>query len=171
MATHSNILAWRIPWTEEPGGLWSMGSQRVEQHWNNLVRQILLHSKFWTNPQPIVCAQRIPGSCSLPCPPLPHLFSIYVPEGISWPINLERFIISCGIPSLENVAFQFRLRTRLRSQLSSGSRISPEWWWEGHQPSVTPEGLPQTLLTFLGSQLKLPKQPDQKVLSADCKIL
>ena len=29
MATHSGILAWRIPWTEEPGGLQSMGSQRV----------------------------------------------------------------------------------------------------------------------------------------------
>ena len=27
MATHSSILAWRIPWTEEPGGLQSMGSQ------------------------------------------------------------------------------------------------------------------------------------------------
>ena len=30
MATHSNILAWRIPWTEEPGRVQSMGSQRVE---------------------------------------------------------------------------------------------------------------------------------------------
>ena len=29
MATHSSILAWRIPWTEEPGGLQSVGSQRV----------------------------------------------------------------------------------------------------------------------------------------------
>ena len=29
MATHSNILAWRISWTEEPGGLQSMGSQRA----------------------------------------------------------------------------------------------------------------------------------------------
>ena len=29
MATHSSILAWRIPWTEEPNGLHSMGSQRV----------------------------------------------------------------------------------------------------------------------------------------------
>ena len=29
MATHSNILAWRIAWTEEPGELQSMGSQRV----------------------------------------------------------------------------------------------------------------------------------------------
>ena len=29
MAAHSNILAWRIPWTEEPGGLQSMESQRT----------------------------------------------------------------------------------------------------------------------------------------------
>ena len=29
LAAHSSILAWRIPWTEEPGGLQSMGSQRV----------------------------------------------------------------------------------------------------------------------------------------------
>ena len=29
MATHSSILTWRIPWTEDPGGLHSMGSQRV----------------------------------------------------------------------------------------------------------------------------------------------
>ena len=32
IATHSNILAWRIPWTEKPGGLQSMGSQRVGHH-------------------------------------------------------------------------------------------------------------------------------------------
>ena len=30
MATHSSILAWKIPWTEEPGGLQSMGPQRVD---------------------------------------------------------------------------------------------------------------------------------------------
>ena len=29
MATHSSVLAWRIPWTEEAGRLWSMGSQRI----------------------------------------------------------------------------------------------------------------------------------------------
>ena len=33
MATHSSILAWRIPWREEPGGLQSIGLQRVEHHW------------------------------------------------------------------------------------------------------------------------------------------
>ena len=33
MATHSSILVWRIPWMEEPGGLQSMGSQRVGRNW------------------------------------------------------------------------------------------------------------------------------------------
>ena len=32
MATHSSVLAWEIPWTEEPGGLQSMGSQRVRHN-------------------------------------------------------------------------------------------------------------------------------------------
>ena len=43
MAAHSSILAWRIPWTEEPGGLQSMGSQRVghnraHTHTNTLIK-------------------------------------------------------------------------------------------------------------------------------------
>ena len=39
MATHSSNLAWRIPWTEEPGGLQSMGLQRVRPDWatNNFI--------------------------------------------------------------------------------------------------------------------------------------
>ena len=36
MATHSSVLAWRIPGTEEPGGLPSMGSRRVGHDWNDL---------------------------------------------------------------------------------------------------------------------------------------
>ena len=42
MATHSNILAWRIPWTEEPGGLQSIESQRVRHDWSDLER---MHSQ------------------------------------------------------------------------------------------------------------------------------
>ena len=37
MATHSSILAWRIPWTEEPGGPQSIGLQRVGHDWSDLV--------------------------------------------------------------------------------------------------------------------------------------
>ena len=36
MATHSSILAWRIPWTEEPGSLQSIGSQRVGHNRSDL---------------------------------------------------------------------------------------------------------------------------------------
>ena len=36
MATQSIILTWRIPWAEEPGGLQSVGSQRVEHNWRDL---------------------------------------------------------------------------------------------------------------------------------------
>ena len=39
MATHASILAWRIPWTEEPGGLQSMGSQRVGHNRSNLAHR------------------------------------------------------------------------------------------------------------------------------------
>ena len=57
IATHSSILAWRIPWTEKPGGLQSMGSQRVrhdltteqQQHgqsWNSFKRESEQKSEF-----------------------------------------------------------------------------------------------------------------------------
>ena len=45
-ATHSSILAWRIPWTEESGGLQSMGSQRVRCGWSDLA---LMCAEGWTN--------------------------------------------------------------------------------------------------------------------------
>ena len=38
MATHSSILAWEIPWTKKPGGLQSMGSQRVRHDGSDLAR-------------------------------------------------------------------------------------------------------------------------------------
>ena len=37
MTTHSSILAWRMPWTEEPGDLWFIALHRIGQHWSNLV--------------------------------------------------------------------------------------------------------------------------------------
>ena len=40
MATHSSILAWKIPWTEEPARLQSMGLQRIGHDWSNLAQKI-----------------------------------------------------------------------------------------------------------------------------------
>ena len=46
MATHSSILAWRIPWTEEPGGLQSMGSQRIRHDWATSLSLSLGHFHY-----------------------------------------------------------------------------------------------------------------------------
>jgi len=43
MATHSSVLAWRIPGTGEPGGLPSMGSHRVEHDWSDLAAVAAAH--------------------------------------------------------------------------------------------------------------------------------
>ena len=42
-ATHSNFLAWRIPWTEEPGGLQFIRSHRVRHNWSDLAHTYTLH--------------------------------------------------------------------------------------------------------------------------------
>ena len=56
--THSSILAWRIPWPEEPGKLQSMGLQRVRQDWNYLAsiyhlsvcaRSLTVSNSLWTH--------------------------------------------------------------------------------------------------------------------------
>ena len=66
MAPHSSTLAWKIPWTEEPGGLQSMGSLRVRHdlttslslfHFHALEKEMATHSS--------VLAWRIPGRGSL----------------------------------------------------------------------------------------------------------
>ena len=43
---HSSILVWRIPWTEKPGGLQSIGLQRVRHDWNDLARSMLKAQVF-----------------------------------------------------------------------------------------------------------------------------
>ena len=46
-ATHASILAWRIPWTEEPGGLQSMGLQRVRHDWATKHSTSYASTKFY----------------------------------------------------------------------------------------------------------------------------
>ena len=48
MATHSSVLAWRIPGTGEPGGLLSVGSHRVGHDWSDLAASILAWEIPWT---------------------------------------------------------------------------------------------------------------------------
>ena len=60
MATHSSVLAWRIPWTEEPGGLQSMGSHRVGHDGRDLACMHALEKEMVTHSS--VLAWRIPGT-------------------------------------------------------------------------------------------------------------
>ena len=60
MATHSSILAWRILWTEEPGGLLSMGSDRVVHDSSDLARMHALEKEMATHSS--VLAWRMPGT-------------------------------------------------------------------------------------------------------------
>ena len=60
MATHSSILAWRSLWTEEPGGLLSMGSHRVGHNWSNLACMHALEKEMATHSS--ILAWRLPGT-------------------------------------------------------------------------------------------------------------
>ena len=51
MATHSSVLAWRIPWMGEPGGLPSLGSYRVGHDWSGLAAAAQDHKKLHTTEQ------------------------------------------------------------------------------------------------------------------------
>ena len=47
MATHSSVLAWRIPWTEKPGRLQSIGLHRVGHNWSDLARTTQILKFRW----------------------------------------------------------------------------------------------------------------------------
>ena len=59
MATHSNVLACKIPWTEEPGSLQSMGSQSVGHDWARACTHTHTHTAVPHFPLPLVCATTI----------------------------------------------------------------------------------------------------------------
>ena len=60
MATHFSILAWRIPWTEEPSGRLSIGLHRVGHNWSNLACMNALKKEMATHSN--ILAWRIPGT-------------------------------------------------------------------------------------------------------------
>ena len=68
MATHSSILSWRIPRTEEPGGLQSMGSERVGHNWSDLA---CMHQSVSSFAQSCLTLCD-PMNCSMPGLPVHH---------------------------------------------------------------------------------------------------
>ena len=99
MATHSSILAWKIPWTEEPGGLQSTGSKRVGHDWATSLTHSCLTSLYSRNQHNIMKQLTVSQfNCSVmfdslwprrlqddrpPCPsPTPRAYSNSCP--LSW---------------------------------------------------------------------------------------
>ena len=68
MATHSSTLAWKIPWTEEPGRLQSMGSRRVRHDWATpLLLFTFMHWRRKWQPTPVFLPGESQGRQSLVC--------------------------------------------------------------------------------------------------------
>ena len=119
MATHSSILAWRIPWTEEPGGLQSMGLPRVRHDWATSpheqprsLGQTLLQSK--------VCITTLIG------PPDPWFcicrFNQLETTLIPWYIFIEKYLDLSGTMPFKPVLFKCQLYCHFI--LLKGSRMN-----------------------------------------------
>ena len=99
MATYSRILAWRIPWTEEPGELQSMGLQRVRHICATNTKYHFIWKWKWS--RSVVPDSLWPHGLWLPGSSIQGIFQVRVPEwvailfsrGSSWP--RDRTQVSC----------------------------------------------------------------------------
>ena len=119
MTPHSGTLAWKIPWTEEPGGLQSKGSLRVGHDWSNLAAVVAV--SLW---QDSVCL---------------NLFLCLLPERIGLVLYLLRACIS-GVPALGKVGAG--MLENLCCSQDQRFPLGALWWasfWElviSHEPAA-----------------------------------
>ena len=108
MATHSSILAWKIPWTEESGRVQSMGSQRVRHHWaTEQQRNALWSPCSWDAPfccphWPLsVTAGNLPGPCEFSKEQANScvLFSIWNWDSQAWTHDAEKKCLLLNVMS------------------------------------------------------------------------
>ena len=135
MATHSNILAWRIPWAEEPGGLQSTGSQRVGHHWATSLSLSQWITEYYEH------NFYMPGETKksmwltllwylLYCDDLellPQYLLVYLPRKIEW---WKKFFSLRHSTGLSNSAYYVRLNTKL-ALICILSFWRFEWWMRG----------------------------------------
>ena len=97
MATHSRTLAWKIPWTEEPGGLQSMGSQRVRHDWSTSLFPHVSHEERWALPKSgagICALDSVPGGLPLYQGQVDHCYHLC--QGIHVPALPELGLPPCS---------------------------------------------------------------------------
>ena len=79
MVTHSSILAWRIPWTEEPGRLQSIGLQKVRHDWSDLAsthKVLSIYNNYASPPRHVLSLLLWAMVCSSSSPSTPLLLSL-----------------------------------------------------------------------------------------------
>ena len=113
-ATHSSILAWKIPWTEEPGGLQSMGSQRVGHDWAT--------KHVFKSPYCLSSDYLIKSKVLAP-PSKTH-------HHLAWPLFL---VLPATIPHHKHDSQAMRITQFLTIFLLSTTLIS--WWPRSEMPS------------------------------------
>ena len=99
MAIHSSILSWRIPWTEEPGGLQPIGLQRVRHKWSHLTPPAPLLDIVSAAAAAAAAAAAVKSlqSCPTLCNPIDGS-----PPGSSIPGILQARILECVAISFSN---------------------------------------------------------------------
>ena len=120
MATHSNILAWKIPWTEKPGGRWSLGWQRVGHDWSDLS-----HFHIYINVIIIVyffhelafLLQFLLNKCSCVCVCVSWVIHPYIVTLSS--VNVANFYFASMVPSFAYSLFILFSYVALFSRLST----------------------------------------------------
>ena len=119
IATHSSILVWRIPWTEEPGGLQSIASQRVGHDWSDLAH--ITDLQCCVN---FCCtAEWISNMCIYTC--------IYIYMSYAWELPVG---LGCGprihiSNKLHRAATAVLVNTPGVALTYSQSLIQPHLWW------------------------------------------
>ena len=104
MATHSSVLAWRIPGMGEPGGLPSMESHRVRHAWSNLVAAAATSGRHYKkgNYRPIFIISSVvqscltlcnPGDCSTPGFPVHHQLPELAQTHVRWCSDAVQYLI------------------------------------------------------------------------------
>ena len=102
--THSSILAWRIPWTEEPDGLQSLGSKRARQNWITNTFTLSLATvprKFWPRSIPDL-APMGPSNCwvnigSWRGPRQACICCLLLPVTVQWSVWAKRWCLLLSI--------------------------------------------------------------------------
>ena len=131
MATHSSTLAWKIPWTEEPGRLQSMGSQRVRHDWaTSLPRNFSLSfCTFQPSQIKFSCLPVSRVECMLKLPSLDLVFSsnrgeletlgaaypaeTLSPGGSAPPSGTKTSSSKTGVPGVETFFYSISIKSQV----------------------------------------------------------